>query len=98
MTGQYVALSYCWGQGCEAFTTIEEMLQDRLPGFPTTALPELLRDAVEIARRFGIKWIRVDALYIAQYDADDWSQESSQMAEVYGNSVFTISRLGHRRG
>jgi hypothetical protein len=90
MTGQYVALSYCWGQGCVTFTTTKETLEDRLSGFRIDELPTLLQDAVKIARSFGIEWIWIDALCILQYDAADWSQESARMAEVYGNSVFTI--------
>ena len=90
MTGQYVALSYCWGQGSAAFTTTKETLEDRIAGFPVHVLPALLQDAVKIARGFGIEWIWIDALCILQYDAADWSHESSRMAEVYGNSVFTI--------
>jgi hypothetical protein len=90
MTGQYMALSYCWGQGSTTFKTTKETLEDRLAGFPVTSLPTVLQDAVRIARYFGLEWIWIDALCIVQYDALDWSQESSLMAEVYGNSTFTI--------
>jgi hypothetical protein len=87
--GQYAALSYCWGQGTRFQTTVST-INERMAGFPSTALPLLLRDAVDITRRFGLQYIWIDALCIIQADEVDWSTESAKMASVYGNSAITI--------
>lgn len=89
MRGQYAAISYCWGSG-SVLKTSQATLDDRVSGFPTSSLPMVLQDAVRLVRAFGLTWLWVDALCILQGDAADWSRESALMAEVYGNSAFTI--------
>lgn len=61
-------------------------------GIPLNELPKTIRDAVELVRLLGVEWIWIDALCIIQDEPDwkDWTRESSLMAQVYGNSMFTI--------
>lgn len=58
--GQYVALSYCWGQHPEdnRSTTVYNV-QTRLlaGGLPRDELPAAIRDAVSITEELGIKYI-----------------------------------------
>lgn len=74
--GKYVALAYCWGQSNSFVTTSTnfELLQY---GFPLKSLPGTLRDAVELTRKLGLRYLRVDALCIIQGDDDvaqaDWA-------------------------
>ncbi|KAE8442536.1 hypothetical protein EG329_003251 [Mollisiaceae sp. DMI_Dod_QoI] len=92
-TGQYVALSHCWGEnGIDDQTkTTSETMGDKMHGFLASSLPQSFQDAIYIARRLGFEYIWIDALCIIQDDLDDWSREASQMAEVYGNASLTIS-------
>ena len=92
-SGQYVALSHCWGKnGIDAETkTTSKTIDDKMRGFLASSLPQSFQDAIYIARRFGFEYIWIDALCIIQDDRDDWSREASQMAEVYCNASLTIS-------
>jgi hypothetical protein len=55
-------------------------------------MPKTVRDAIHLVRRMGIGYIWIDALCIIQEEAslEDWTHESSLMAQVYGRSLFTI--------
>lgn len=61
-----------------------------MAGFPSSALPQTLRDAVDVTRHFGLQYIWIDSLCIIQADKVDWSTESAKMARVYGDSALTI--------
>ena len=89
MRGRYVALSYSWGQG-NSFKTTSASIEILRSGFRTADLPRTLQDAVAIAQNMGFEWIWIDQLCILQDSLDDWSRESSRMAQVYSKSAFTI--------
>jgi hypothetical protein len=89
MHGRYVALSYCWGQGTSSKTTCASIDTLR-SGFRTAEMPRTLQDAVAVAHKMGSQWIWIDQLCILQDNLEDWSRESSRMAEIYSNSAFTI--------
>jgi hypothetical protein len=89
MHGRYVALSYSWGQGGSFKTTSDSIVTLR-SGFRTAELPKTLQDAIAIAHKMGFQWIWIDQLCILQDNLDDWSCESSRMAQVYSGSAFTI--------
>jgi hypothetical protein len=89
-TGRYVALSHCWGDGI-AFKTTQATLNARQDGFPSELLARNFQDAIRITRRLGFEYLWIDALCIVQDCLDDWSSESSKMAQVYGNASLTIS-------
>ncbi|KAJ9621601.1 hypothetical protein H2203_007088 [Taxawa tesnikishii (nom. ined.)] len=56
-------------------------------------LPETFRDAIQITRALGIRYLWIDALCIVQGDKEDWTREAAAMAAVYGSSRVTISAL-----
>ncbi|OAK97395.1 HET-domain-containing protein [Phaeosphaeriaceae sp. SRC1lsM3a] len=89
MSGHYVALSYSWGNG-NSFKTTSQSIDRLESGFRTAELPSTLKDAVDVAHKMGFEWIWIDQLCILQGDLEDWSRESSRMAQVYSNSAFTI--------
>lgn len=89
MRGQYIALSYSWGKG-NTFKTTSHSINRLVSGFRAAELPRTIRDAVVVAHKMGYNWIWIDQLCILQDDLDDWSRESSRMAQVYSNSAFTI--------
>lgn len=49
-----------------------------------------------MARHLNIKYVWIDSLCILQDDPIDWTQESSRMASIYGNSYLTISAMWAR--
>lgn len=87
--GKYVALSYRWGESLPLTTTIET-LKERKQGIAISSLPNTLRDAVLVARAFGISYLWVDALCIVQDLSTDWSRESSKMGDIFRKAFFVI--------
>ncbi|KAK4448868.1 heterokaryon incompatibility protein-domain-containing protein [Podospora aff. communis PSN243] len=92
-TGQFVALSYCWGTH-PPFVTTPTTLESRMSGFDVKLMPQTLRDAVYITRALGFRYLWIDALCILQGDSAeavrDWEAESAQMEHIYGDAVITI--------
>ncbi|KAI1352888.1 HET-domain-containing protein [Xylaria sp. FL0043] len=87
---KYVALSYCWGKTGN-ITTTKSTLKERKKHIAWSTLPRSFRDAIEVVRSLGIRYLWVDALCIIQDDVADWESESAKMADVYENAFLTIS-------
>lgn len=92
---EYVALSYCWGKSppetqlrllrtTEAYLSSEQLIE---------SLPKTFRDAIEVTRQFGLRYLWIDRLCIFQDSAEDWRNEASTMRHVYGNAHFAIAAL-----
>lgn len=86
----YASLSHCWG--LYKFVTLTK---DTLPVFTTRIeskdLHKTFREAINIARFLGFKYIWIDSLCIIQDDAEDWKRESVRMGAVYGRSGLNIA-------
>ncbi|KAF3000634.1 hypothetical protein E8E14_004758 [Neopestalotiopsis sp. 37M] len=61
---------------------------------PWDSLPNTFRDAIEVTRQLGVRYLWIDSLCIIQDDENDWKQESSKMVEVYQNAYLTICATG----
>lgn len=88
--GRWISLSHCWGQSSH-FITDSQNLAERQKGMSLNDLPPTFRDAVEVTRRLGQRYLWVDSLCIIQDAREDWVQESSRMREYYRNSLLTIA-------
>jgi hypothetical protein len=92
--GYYASLSHCWGSSNnQPLKTTEETLTLRQQGMKDEDLPKTFRDAIQVCRELGIKYLWIDSLCIIQ-DQDsqeDWAREAPKMGDVYGNSFLTIS-------
>jgi hypothetical protein len=60
---------------------------------PQDFLYPVLKDAVKVARRLGLRYLWIDSLCIIQDDLSDWHRQSSAMASIYENACITISGL-----
>ncbi|KAI1421908.1 heterokaryon incompatibility protein-domain-containing protein, partial [Xylaria sp. FL1777] len=92
----YAALSYCWGPPIEAagqFKTTRATLQQRLARIDIGRTTPVIKDAADICKALGIRYLWVDAVCIIQDDNLDWEQEALQMCDVYRNSSLTICTL-----
>lgn len=91
----YIALSHCWGGPIQPTLTSETIhsFQDRLPFLE---LPANFRDAINITRRLGLRYLWIDSLCIMQDSREDWAEESKKMGLVYRNSAVTISALASK--
>jgi hypothetical protein len=87
--GPYNILTHCWGPG-PTFSTTRVNLTSRYMGFPIEELPATFRDAVQVTRVLGIKYLWIDSLCIIQRDQVDWLAESNKMQDYYKNAYLTI--------
>jgi hypothetical protein len=88
--GQYVTLSHSWGKSKPPSTT-KANLSSRLSSMPLGSMPKTFRDAVNIVRMLGYRYIWIDSYCIVQDDDTDWQRECASMAAVYSNCVVTLA-------
>ncbi|KAK7992092.1 heterokaryon incompatibility protein-domain-containing protein [Apiospora saccharicola] len=89
----YATLSHVWGnpQTTAPFlvTTLETVSLDK-GSIQFGALPHTFRDAVEVTRALGLRYVWIDSLCIIQDSPDDWHREAPRMAKIYSNAYVTI--------
>ncbi|KAH9203719.1 heterokaryon incompatibility protein-domain-containing protein, partial [Leptodontidium sp. 2 PMI_412] len=90
-TGQYVALSYCWGPDGQAKTLTHATIREFKNAIVVRELPQTLRDAILVTRKLGIRYLWIDALCIIQDSDSDKARELTQMPSIYKNALLTIS-------
>lgn len=87
---RYVALSHCWGGGCDA-NTIKANVAQREVGMSMSELPKTFRHAIELTRACGLQYLWIDSLCIVQDDQDEWRVEVGRMSHIYSNCAFVIA-------
>jgi hypothetical protein len=55
-----------------------------------SALPKVIKDAIELVRRLGFQYLWIDSLCIIQDSERSWTQNAFDMDLIYGNAIFTI--------
>ncbi|KAI8958848.1 HET-domain-containing protein [Daldinia sp. FL1419] len=88
--GPYTALSHCWG-GTVPLMTRAETLDENKNGIIIESLPKTFQDAILVTRKLQCRYLWIDSLCIIQDSLEDWKNEASRMADVYGNSYVTIA-------
>lgn len=91
---QYVALSYCWGQGKKFLTLKSNYVSFTTAGISSHDLPRTFRDAVRATSNIGYQFIWIDALCIVQDDPADLQHELNIMGDIYRYAVLTICAQG----
>ncbi|KAH8817197.1 heterokaryon incompatibility protein-domain-containing protein, partial [Xylogone sp. PMI_703] len=90
----YIALSYVWGATQKAYTTDtgNVMLHRTHGGLEKVrdALPEVIRDAIDLVRRLGYQYLWIDRLCIVQDSPRSWKLNAYNMDVIYGNAFLTI--------
>ncbi|KAL9113416.1 MAG: hypothetical protein Q9227_002457 [Pyrenula ochraceoflavens] len=90
-TGEYAALSYCWGQQSRPTLLKQHNLSSFSNyGLSIAQLPSTIRDACELCLALGIHYLWVDSLCILQDSERDWSEESAHMSSIYAGAELTI--------
>ncbi|KAG4267588.1 hypothetical protein FPRO04_12743 [Fusarium proliferatum] len=93
--GTYCALSHCWGpQGKHPLRTTKANLEEHVANIPWSSVPRTFRDAIELIRGLGIKYLWIDSLCIIQDDDSDWNCEARKMASVYQRAALVIAAAG----
>ena len=91
-SGPYATLSHCWGSA-KLIQLTAAIATSHCPVYQIKDLPRTFREAVETAKRLGIRYLWVDSLCIIQdkTDIQDWYREASLMDKVYLNSYCNLS-------
>lgn len=90
---QYVALSYVWGSVSSIRLTTSNRPSFLLPkaiGKAWLHIPRTIRDAIELVRRLGHRYLWVDALCLLQNDPRDVERGVNVMDNIYECSWLTI--------
>ncbi|KAJ3535962.1 hypothetical protein NM208_g6919 [Fusarium decemcellulare] len=92
MQGTWAALSHCWGKSeNRPLTTTRANLKNHLEGIDFALLPKTFKDAVELTRALGIRYLWIDSLCIIQDDKHDWKSESNKMGAIYQHAAITFA-------
>lgn len=78
--------------------TLEER-KDRIllngTSMDSALLPQTIKDAIVITRKFGVRYLWIDALCIIQGSDEqavmDWQTQSGMMGEIYSNAFVAIA-------
>ena len=65
---------------------------------PSEELSGVFRDAIDVTRKAGIKYLWIDSLCIVQNSSIDWEVESQKMGDIYQNATFNIAATGFTDG
>lgn len=67
-------------------------------GIPISDPPQTFRQAVELTRLLGYKYLWIDSLYILQDSHEDWTNESSMMGEIYAHCLLNMAATAFADG
>lgn len=89
----YVALSYRWGRTAGLQSRKSSVLEFQKPyalSVLMSQIPETIRNAIEVVKLLGERYLWVDTLCISQDDKETKSREIDSMAAIYANAILTI--------
>lgn len=88
---RYMALSHRWDQFTKSAQSTMHNIEHHEQAISLTTLPPSFQYAACVARQLGLRYLWIDSLCILQDSREDWSKESAQMGQVYGQSFCTIA-------
>jgi hypothetical protein len=87
----YVALSHSWGPNPRHLTLNAQNFAMLCESIPEDTLHPTFRNAVEVTRRLGIKYLWIDSLCIIQKDVNDWYGHVGIMGSIYENCTLNVA-------
>jgi hypothetical protein len=92
----YTVLSYCWGSipKLNPLRTLKSNINSFMESIAVSSLPKTIRDAIDVTRELGIRYLWVDSICIIQDDELDWKMESQNMGQIFENAICTIAATG----
>lgn len=93
---EYLTLSHSWTITSTKSTLrlTSGNIQRLQKQIPVERLPRTFKEAMELTRRLGYRYIWIDSLCIIQDSDTDWHREALTMSSVYGNSLCNVAALG----
>jgi len=89
----YLALSYRWGENMTG-QTVKCRYEAFQHCIPLSNIPLTCRDAIQITRMLGYKYLWIDAFCIIQDGETDKASELVKMGDIYRYALFTIYAKG----
>ena len=87
---QYATLSHCWGRK-PPIRTLTSNISCWLKEIPWGELPQTFKDAFDITRKLGMRYLWIDSLCIIQDSEEDWRDQSARMGDIYRRADICIS-------
>ncbi|CZR51477.1 uncharacterized protein PAC_01353 [Phialocephala subalpina] len=94
---EYATLSHSWG-GLDFLKLTTRTLDKFKIGIPFGLLTQTFRDAINVTRDLGLRYIWIDSLCIIQDSVQDWDIEAGRMSSVYGGSFINIAASSAKDG
>ncbi len=91
--GPYMTLSHCWGNA-QFLKLLVHNVEAMEKNIPFSNLPKSFKDAIDITRALGVRYLWIDALCIIQDSTEDWRKEAAEMGNVYKNGFCNIAATG----
>lgn len=104
---QYATLSHRWGTPgppklswtCDGHRKIS--YNTMIQGIPTSELPRIFREALQIIHHCKLEYLWIDSLCIMQDNDNDgikreWEQEAVKIGDIYTGGVFNIAAIGSK--
>lgn len=64
--GQYICLSYCWGENIDGIKTNKDNVSSHTKGIPLVKLPRTFKDTITLTKALKIRYLWIDAFCIFQ--------------------------------
>lgn len=90
-SGDYLTLTYCWGDPATITKSTTENLVQFTKGIPFASLSPIFQDAMTLTRLLGYQYIWIDSLCILQDSDEDKRAQLPLMDHIYASSLLTIS-------
>jgi hypothetical protein len=95
---RYVALSHCWGdpRTVQVPKTLRNTLKEHQKRI--TSLTQTFKDAIEVTKQIGVRYLWIDSLCIIQDEPEDFMRECSRMSLIYARAYCVLSALDAEDG
>ncbi|KAJ3578871.1 hypothetical protein NPX13_g1697 [Xylaria arbuscula] len=90
---RYIALSHPWGDTTKHhhYLTTRQNIHSHKAGIDEDLLPKTLRDAIQVTRELGVRYLWVDSLCIIQGEDGDFNEEAVHMETVFSTAYCVIA-------
>ena len=85
----YIALSYCWGDGKAVKKTMKKTLDRHQLGIPNEDLPPLFQEVAAVAHGLDT-YLWIDSLCIIQDSKEDKDKEVMQMSDIFRGALVVV--------
>lgn len=90
--GPYMTLSYQWPSSEESSPRLTSKSFEALrQSIRLIDLPKVIKNAIFLTRKFGIRYLWIDRFCVIQDSTEDWSSQSAEMGLIYASAICSIA-------